>query len=261
MRHPRRNEVYRDVGIGRSCPRRPGLHRDLHLDFPAPAALLLCSDGLSDLVTSRQILSIVEQARRRPGSGHAALIDAANDAGGKDNVTVVFVEGDRFAARSPPALLCNSQSPDPAGSSLVTTFSTSRWLFLLLGLLGWMRSGRLCVQTLLENHTGRRETRLWPHTRTQELARQHDINAAIHNARSGDTVIVAPGQYHEQIVSERRRFPHQRTAAAGRYPGGRIAVQANDIHRGRFEGFRVTGEEQNNLSVGIQLNDSNVEIV
>ena len=27
-----------------------------------------------------------------------------------------------------------------------------------------------------------------------------DIGAALQNASSGDTVIVAPGQYHEQIV-------------------------------------------------------------
>ena len=26
--------------------------------------------------------------------------------------------------------------------------------------------------------------------------------------------------------------------------------------RGRFEGFRITGEDQNNLAVGIQLTDS-----
>jgi hypothetical protein len=39
-----------------------------------------------------------------------------------------------------------------------------------------------------------------------------------------------------------------------------IAVQANELHSGRFEGFRVTGEDQNNLSVGIQLNDSNIEV-
>ena len=39
-----------------------------------------------------------------------------------------------------------------------------------------------------------------------------------------------------------------------------IAVQANDIHTGRFEGFRITGEDQNNLAIGIQLNDSSLEV-
>jgi hypothetical protein len=87
-----------------------------------------------------------------------------------------------------------------------------------------------------------------------------DISDAVHNARSGDTVIVAPGQYHEQIILKDgvSLISEQPRQAVIRAAG--IAVQANDIHRGRFIGFRVTGEEQNNLSVGIQLNDSNVEI-
>ena len=73
-------------------------------------------------------------------------------------------------------------------------------------------------------------------------------------------MIVAPGQYHEQIILKEgvSLISEQPREAVIRAAG--IAVQANDIHRGRFVGFRVTGEEQNNLSVGIQLNDSNVEI-
>ena len=56
---------------------------------PSDAVLLLCSDGLSDLVTSKQILSIVEANAGDPDSAAAALIAAANDSGGKDNITVV----------------------------------------------------------------------------------------------------------------------------------------------------------------------------
>ena len=55
MRHPRRNEVYRDVG---SEPARAARSRfiDLHeIPFEPDAALLLCSDGLTDLVESTTI--------------------------------------------------------------------------------------------------------------------------------------------------------------------------------------------------------------
>ena len=87
-----------------------------------------------------------------------------------------------------------------------------------------------------------------------------DISAALQNARSGDTVIVAPGQYHEQIVLKDgvnlvSEIPRQAVIRASG-----IAVQANEVRNGRFVGFRVTGEEQNNLAVGIQLNDSNIEV-
>jgi hypothetical protein len=40
----------------------------------------------------------VTQLAGRPHDIVAALIEAANDAGGKDNVTVVYVEGELFAA-------------------------------------------------------------------------------------------------------------------------------------------------------------------
>ena len=69
MQHPRRNEVYRDVG---SEPHEPGDPEfiDIHeIPFEPDAALLLCSDGLTDLVDSavdqRDRHAIRRDARRR----------------------------------------------------------------------------------------------------------------------------------------------------------------------------------------------------
>ena len=64
---------------------------------PTPR-LLLCSDGLTDLVPSASIRQIVEQFAGDPQAVARALVAAANDAGGKDNVTVVYVEGERVRA-------------------------------------------------------------------------------------------------------------------------------------------------------------------
>ncbi len=95
MRHPRRNEVFVDVG---SQPRQ--LQDDFiqirQLEFKPDAALLLCSDGLSDLLTAAEILAIVEQYDGEPLVVPQALIDAALVAGGRDNVSVVFVAGSSF---------------------------------------------------------------------------------------------------------------------------------------------------------------------
>jgi serine/threonine protein phosphatase PrpC len=55
--------------------------------------VLLCSDGLSGPVRDEVMAGII--GRARPGEGMAAceaLIDAANAAGGPDNITVVLVE-------------------------------------------------------------------------------------------------------------------------------------------------------------------------
>ena len=53
--------------------------------------LLLCSDGLTNEVTDEQILSIFETTKFELYP--AKLIEQANKAGGKDNITVVAVQG------------------------------------------------------------------------------------------------------------------------------------------------------------------------
>ena len=68
MRHPRRNEVYRDVGSEPHEADDPDFI-DLHeMPFEPDAALLLCSDGLTDLVESTTIDQIVRRLRR-PAAG------------------------------------------------------------------------------------------------------------------------------------------------------------------------------------------------
>ena len=84
--HPERSILTRAVGLD---PRVP-------VDLPDPLELtsgdqlLLCSDGLTEVVNDGQIAQLLSTAP----DGHAAcrsLIDAANDAGGPDNITVVLV--------------------------------------------------------------------------------------------------------------------------------------------------------------------------
>jgi len=98
MQHQRRNEVYRDVGSEPHEQTDPEFIDLYEISFEPDAALLMCSDGLTDLVESATINQIVTQLAGRPQEVAAALIEAANDAGGKDNVTVVYVEGELFAA-------------------------------------------------------------------------------------------------------------------------------------------------------------------
>jgi serine/threonine protein phosphatase PrpC len=97
MRHPRRNEIFRDVGSGPHEPDDASWIDILEAPFAADGALLLCSDGLSDMVASREILDTVEANASSPPAAVHALIERANAAGGKDNVSAVLVEGDRFA--------------------------------------------------------------------------------------------------------------------------------------------------------------------
>jgi PPM family protein phosphatase len=54
--------------------------------------VLLCSDGLSGMVPDARIAEIVRATHGDLRRAGAALVAAANDAGGADNVTCVLVQ-------------------------------------------------------------------------------------------------------------------------------------------------------------------------
>ncbi len=55
-------------------------------------SLLLCTDGLSDLVGDDEIASIVTRNAPDPESTAEVLIERANHHGGRDNITVILVQ-------------------------------------------------------------------------------------------------------------------------------------------------------------------------
>lgn len=83
--HPQRNVLYR--ALGQSEPFRPDIST---LTTPHPGYLLLCSDGLWGSVPDDEINRIV-QSEISPSLACHRLIEAANEAGGPDNITVVLV--------------------------------------------------------------------------------------------------------------------------------------------------------------------------
>ena len=54
--------------------------------------LLLCSDGLWNMVEDDQTLAKLQETDRSPDSVVDALVTAANDAGGRDNISVVAIK-------------------------------------------------------------------------------------------------------------------------------------------------------------------------
>lgn len=93
MHHPRRNEISRAVGEERHGVSDQSFLEAVEHPLLPDSILLLCSDGLTDLVTSAQIVSILEQEQDDSLEEKTKqLVNAANEAGGKDNITVVLVE-------------------------------------------------------------------------------------------------------------------------------------------------------------------------
>ena len=90
--HPQRSVITRVLGTD------PDVDVDTLTVLAEPGDLfLLCSDGLTAMLRDEDILQVLEAAHGDPDQAARALVDAANRAGGDDNITVVafeLVEGD-----------------------------------------------------------------------------------------------------------------------------------------------------------------------
>jgi hypothetical protein len=104
MLHPRRHEVFRDVGTKRREPGEEDFVEMKEFLFKPVAAMLLCSDGLSDLVTTAEMSAIIDRYDGDAERVAHELVDAANSAGGKDNITAVFVAGPDFLGNDSSAM-------------------------------------------------------------------------------------------------------------------------------------------------------------
>lgn len=91
MRHPQRNIISRDVGSSVLDTGTKDYIETAVFPLLADSSLMLCSDGLCDMVTSAQMTEVFRAGRSAEDKVHE-LIALANEAGGKDNVTVVVVD-------------------------------------------------------------------------------------------------------------------------------------------------------------------------
>jgi serine/threonine protein phosphatase PrpC len=94
MNHPKRNEINKALGFTTQVDTDESFIETGQSPFLPGDMLLLCSDGLTDMIDKSTILGILT------GSGSLQhktkeLIDAANDNGGRDNVTAVLVKNDK----------------------------------------------------------------------------------------------------------------------------------------------------------------------
>lgn len=83
--HPRKNLITRAIGVDSRVT------SDLQvLTVEATDGLLLCSDGLSNMVEPNEMMTIIRDTEI-PAEIPSRLVDAANAAGGMDNITAVWI--------------------------------------------------------------------------------------------------------------------------------------------------------------------------
>jgi len=255
MQHPRRHEVYRDVGSEAHQSSDPEFVDIERVSFEPDAALLLCSDGLSDLVPLGDIRHIVMKFAGDPDAVVRALVSAANEAGGKDNVTVAYVEGEQFAGRQHVARGPRGAAPSPHRLRLMTVLFVVA-LSVVLAPTG-LRLPSPGATSIAVTDLGGGEV----------VRPTESIGAAIARARPASQVIVEPGEYREQLhlkdgVRVVSRVPRGATI---RLPAtaseAEPAVVATGLASGELVGFRIVGDAATPLGIGLLVRNSSVSIV
>lgn len=272
MRHPRRNEVFRDVGSIFRDKDEQDFVDIIEEPFDRDDALLICSDGLSDMLPSPAIAHIVRQYAGDPARVAEALVAAANDAGGKDNITVVYAEGAHFASAlrgewldtlTPTEPLHGGVRPEERteprpGLIRRTTRSIIRsrttWFFAgtLLGTLGALGLFLYVARTQVKVP----QTHVVAADGSAPFAR---IAEAMAVARPGDTVRVEPGEYVEQVVVT------DGVDLVARVPGSVTISRPPDLEPGaagliaggskpaRISGLRVSSAQADADSTAVRL--------
>lgn len=86
VKGPRGHDLFQAVGVA------PSMDIDLIIDRPQGDDLyLLCSDGLSKMVSDEQICRVLQDESDIEAAVYG-LMELANDSGGKDNITLILVK-------------------------------------------------------------------------------------------------------------------------------------------------------------------------
>jgi len=113
--HPQSNIITQSLGDAKRPP-KPGF---ITYNLQNDDILLICSDGLNSMITDAEIQNIMQ-------SGHginelvSVLIDAANKAGGHDNITVMLAQCIQVDSPLPP------NPPKPVKANIVNIPSPER---------------------------------------------------------------------------------------------------------------------------------------
>lgn len=104
MHHPQRNVIGRDVG-SKYMEMNTDLVEMETFKLKSNSLLLLCSDGLSDMITSAMMTEILSKDISLKDKTKE-LINKANSEGGNDNITVVLVQytGESFEVPEVPII-------------------------------------------------------------------------------------------------------------------------------------------------------------
>jgi PPM family protein phosphatase len=132
--HPQRNIITRALGLD------PTVDVDLlTLELTESDRLVICSDGLSSMIEERTLAEVLGD-ESDPQAAAERLVEAANQAGGEDNITVVLIDllgGAQAQAAAPPAARSATPTETSGGGGKGTGWGRRlAWGLLFIALIG-----------------------------------------------------------------------------------------------------------------------------
>ena len=187
--------------------------------------LLLCSDGLTGMVTEEQIVAILSAAPD-PQDAANRLVRAANRAGGIDNITVVVLDVEAEAARGRRRCgdgLAVRAARRPQEATAEPRRAGSRWGSLILAVAADRRS-RVPRPAVVRRRVRRPRRRVPGHPGERRRARAQPCRRDHRHPRrrrAGDLLLLRPrGRPHGERPGRRARRSSSRSAGTWRRRGG-----------------------------------------
>jgi hypothetical protein len=210
------------------------------------------------------------------------LIGAANVAGGKDNVSAVYVEGERFASTAcrEPRALAEITRRGVACPTIVEDHQTERSPRVGRAYV-WRRTAAVVI-VLAAAAIATAFLRPWPHARmfqgtsttpseapsaTITVRAGESITSAVERATAGSVVLVEPGEYRETLTLKNNvrivsRVPRAATIRlSGTASEGDAAVVVVGVVGAELAGFRIVGDAATPLGTGVLIRGSQASLV
>ena len=199
------------------------------------------------------------------------LVEAANAAGGKDNISVVFVAGAEFQGaesdRWQDARTRHATTRPRSASSASPGWI--KYLVLLLagialGFGAWQIIVHVTTQPSLAKHQLVMAT---PHVIEVSASNARGIIDALSTASAGDTISVPPGEFLGPLILKDdvaivARTQHQsivRCDPAAVAEQG-IGMVARGVHKAEVKGLKIAADDTHPLKTAVLLVDSSVEL-
>jgi PPM family protein phosphatase len=284
MAHPRRNEVFRDVGSAPHAPDDPRFIDVYKVHVEPDSALLLCSDGLTDALRIQEIESIIRKSAGDRAQVARRLIDRGIE-DGKDNVSVVYVEGPEFAkARGRTKTKSKTVRPiaeayeraavqaPPIEEEQYREPAASRWKRAIGPFVAGIVVGAALlygVQKYLQPEPPMdRAAAVAPANvtiRVNPAATDgvQTIASAMNKAKAGDTIDIAPGVYAEAVELKPgvALEGHDAVVQPPDVPGGAVAIRMQKGGPASISHMIIRGNPQSQLFTGITAGDGEMTLI